>query len=487
MKNFRRFFTLLSRLDNSNFGIVIGIAIVIFFTISYSILLLHKYWQFEFFYTDNVYFDSALWKVSQFQAPIVRHNLFGEINILGDHFHPTIFLFSLLYWLTSKQEVILFGMSLVYGISAFIGLMITWKLTKSTLVAVTLLFDYFLYMGTQNAMIYGFHELNLMPLFFMLTLSAIFFQKWRLYWISLLLLLLTKETMAVVTFCIGIFMFFEFRDKRKIAFLTLIVSVIYYFAVTNYVIPGFTGKFLYNQFESINNIYDVVDKLINPREKLSTFFVSLSSFGFLPLLNPATLPLVLEDFLIRYLFGIRGNVQYRLFYHYNLVLAPILFFASVWTIRKWKLRKKFYLFIPIMILTAFLFTIYYHRFSPARGPLLLVFNRDFYQVTKNNAFLWELVEKTPRDGRIMTQNHLAYAFSHDDVYLFPTYLHELRQINPKYIVYDIREGQNPNNHFPISSGLIEEFANTLIKSGEYQVYFQKNTMNILKKKNVRID
>ena len=107
-----------------------GVGIIILFTLSYILLTLNRYWQFEYFFTDNVYFDTALWKVASGLAPIVRHSALGQINILGDHFHPTIFLFSLLYLITSQQEIVFVGMSVVYGLGAIIGLAIGFKLTS---------------------------------------------------------------------------------------------------------------------------------------------------------------------------------------------------------------------------------------------------------------------------------------------------------------------------------------------------------------------
>lgn len=458
----------------------VGLAVIVFFTICYIILLLNKYWQFEFFSVDNVYFDQALWKVAHFQVPIVNHSSLGRINILGDHFHPAIFIFSLLYMLVPRHEIILIGMSLAYGLSAFFGMLIGFKLLKSRLTTFFLLVTYFLYLGTQNAMLYGFHELNLMPMFFMLAVWAFVTERKKTYWLGIALLLLTKEYMAVVACTLAFFIFLSKPSWRKQAILTSLISILYYFAVTSFVIPHISGSYLYNHVSLPTTPVGLFEKLTQPPEKIQTFAVSIATFAILPILNIATLPLLAQDFFLRYVFNLPGTVQYQLYYHYNIALAPILFFSSVWTLvgfQKTRLKKT----IPLWAIAILIFALYFHRFYSIKGPLLSVFIPDFYQTTSNNVFLWELVNKTPTDGKIMTQNHLAYPLSHSDVYLFTEKKKIFQKIDPKYLVYDLRVGQNPNNYFPLNDDVLKKLTDNLIREKSYSIFFNKGSMYILKK------
>lgn len=465
----------------------VGLSIIIFFTACYIVLLLNKYWQFEFFFTDNVFFDQALWKVSRGYVPIVHHTTLEDINILGDHFSLTIFFFSLLYLLTPRQEIIFIGMSLVYGLSAFFGMLIGFKLIKSRFVTYALLVSYFLYLGTQNAMLYGFHELILFPLFFMVAVFALLTNRTLIFWTSFLLILLTKLSLAVACIALGCFILVAFPKKRLTGCAAIVFSVLYYLAVTHIAIPYFSQRFLYAESVHIpQSIHELFFKLTVPKEKIQTFLVSTATFAFLPLANLATLPLLLQDFVIRYLFFKGGNVQYRLFYHYNLGTVPILFFASMWSIhtaQRFLAAQVFRgvkgnLVIGLVIMCA---AFYFHRLYEIKGPLLLVFNRDFYAVTQKNAFLWELVEKTPRDGRIMTQNHLGLMFAHDDVVPMETRPYIFVELHPKYIVYDLRRGQNPNNYFPLTEIDTIHFMESLLSRNAYTIYYQNGSRYILKK------
>ncbi len=452
---------------------LVGIGIILFFTLAYILLILNRYWQFDYFFPDNVYFDTALWKVAHGLAPIIRHNTLGQINILGDHFHPTIFLFSLLYLISPHQEIIFVGMAVIYGLSAILGLIIGFKIIKSRFTVLALIIAYFLYLGTQNAFIYGFHEVNLMPLFFLLTMAGLVFDKKNIYWLGLAFLLLTKESYSVVGVMIGFFTWWSFPQKRKTAIATIILAVIYFLAVTKFVIPSFSGRYLYGEVSYPKDLSELVSRLIIPSEKLKTIFVSFASFGFLPILNIAALPLILQDLFLRFVFAIPGTVQYSLDYHYNLALAPLLLFSSFWSLRKFD--GKF--FGVLVLILSFIFL----RFNNPRGPLLLVLNKDFYANTQKNLFTWNFLSKVPRNEKIMTQNQFGYVLDHSDVYQIVTKCDKLQEINPDLIVVDLRRDQNPNNFVPITYGRTKNWISYLLKRGDFKIYYQDGQSYILQK------
>ena len=140
--------------------------------------------------------------------------------------------------------------------------------------------------------------------------------------------------------------------------------------------------------------------------------------------------------------------------------------------------------LPIFAVVVMIFTLYFHRLYGTRGPLSLVFNKAFYQTTRDNAFLWDdLVNKTPKDGSVMTQNHLAYIYTHQTSYILPTpkHINQIDIFKPKYIVLDFREGQNPNNYFPLTKEQTMEVMSVLLLTKEYKVIYEKGTMYILKR------
>jgi uncharacterized membrane protein len=463
----------------------LGLVMVTFFTILYALLMLHRYWQFEYFFVDNVFFHSALWKMSRFEAPIVYHRVLGDINIFGDHFHPIIVFGAFLLMIIPSNEVIFVAMAVLYGLGAVFGLLIGLKLVKNPFLVYALLLAYFLYLGTQNAMIFGFHEINFVPPFLLMALYGFVTQKRGWYWLGITLLLLTKESAAVIVVGVAFFIALADRTRWKLALVTLLLAVGYYLLVTKQVIPYFShGRFLYQAIAIPSSVSDAITKLTVPAEKVETFNVSVASFAVLPLLNLATLPLLLQDFLVRYLFSIPGNVQYSLTYHYGVATAPLLLFSSLWSVAFWQkkipVRVQKYLW-PMVTVVVTLTTLFFHRGFRIKGPLTMTLNPEFYRITQRNAFLWQLVEQVPNDGRIMAQNHLGLPLSHLDVYMLPRHREDLDTFQPRYLVYDIRDGQNPNNYFPSTETEFLQLVETLLASGEYRVRYHQDSMYILER------
>jgi uncharacterized membrane protein len=456
----------------------IAISIILFFSVCYIILLLNKFWQGEFYAVDNVFFDTAIWKVSQFQAPIVRHFLLGEINILGDHFHPTIFLMSPLYWFSSSQSIVLLGMVLAYSLSAVVLMKIGYRLIAHRMITNILLGSYFLYIGTQNAFLYGFHELNLMPLFFSLVFYALVFNKKKLFWISIILLLLTKETMAPIVIGIGIFIFFWYPEKRKTAIFLIIFSILYFLIVTRVVIPFFSGRFIYQQISHPNSIGEAISQYFNPIEKREVIFKTFSSFGFLPIFNLFFLPIILQDFLIRFLFSPNWVTQYTINYHYNIVLAPMMFLSFVYLAAK--LQKS--IIGKIIIFVSLAFGLIFSFILFKNSPLRLVFNPAFYKQTEKSSEMRKFVKKVPLKGKIMAPNNLAYYFSHQEVYLYVKNEKEFNKISPDVVIFDLSKGQFPKNFAPLTKKEVEMLILRFKENSKYRLSYKENDRYIFLKK-----
>lgn len=258
----------------------------------------------------------------------------------------------------------------------------------------------------------------------------------------------------------------------------------YFFTITKIVMPFFSINNLYIQTTILpHNLSDYIKQLTSPHEKITTFFISMLSFGLLPLLNIASLPLVIQDFFIRYAFNIQGNNQYSIFFHYGIASASYLVFASVWTIHVIEQKKAPKILINTFAILIVCTSIFFHLFYQGRGPLQQVFIiPDFYKITKDNAFIWELINHTPKNGIIITMNHLGFPLSDRNVFQFPRDYNNLNSIKPDYIVYDKRQEQSSANIIPFSS--FEEFItfiNKLESDKRYSIYFKKGSLVILQR------
>ena len=467
---------------------------------------MNRYWQYEYFYIDNVFFDSALWQLSQFQIPIVFHQWWGEMNIFSDHWHPILMLFSLFYRIWDAQETLLILSVMIYALGAVFGYLIGRHFRLHFTINITLVISYFLYLGTQNAFIFGFHEIVFMGVFLLGIVWAFLKKMKKTYFVFLLLLLFTKETMAIYFLLMSPLLASLDKTRWRWVMIAVGITIIYYLISIKIVIPFISGggyRYSYNDWP--NDIFDWWNQLTNPSSKVQTFWISIFSWGGLSLFSIFSYPLIFGEFVMRFLGSIAGNVQDSLYYHYGFSTAPIIYLSSLVgaknlldflsgkaeksvNIQKIFDCKVYQLAISLLILVTL---VLFHRNAlPQRGPLELVFKRAFYQTTKDNQFLDELVSNVPNtSGSIMAMNHLTYHLTHKGKMIYLNAIDNPKRANkfinlkpsPDFIVYDLRKTQNANNFFPDDYESVVDFSHYLLNSGIYQVYWEKGEMMILKK------
>ena len=98
--------------------------LAVFFTLIFFIrgvlISLYRFWQFDVWYYDFGIFNQAIWNLSQFRSPIIDHFIVPGKIIFADHFNPSIFLLTPLYWITDHAEVLLIAQSALVSVSGFI-------------------------------------------------------------------------------------------------------------------------------------------------------------------------------------------------------------------------------------------------------------------------------------------------------------------------------------------------------------------------------
>lgn len=449
--------------------------ICLLFTIAGSLVSLHRYWQYEVFFYDFGIFDQAIWHVSRFQPPIIDHLVVSGKWIFADHFNPSIFLFSPLFWFTNRSEVLLIAQSVVVGLSGFIIYHIGRSVTNNNFFSLSIIICYFLFIGLQNAIISDFHEVTVMILPLTLVFWAILQRRIWLYFLFLLITLGFKESESLLGIGIGMFILFSHRHWWKIGIGTIIFSFLWGVVTTKFVIPFFSGGFYqYTPMLPDTLLGDVI-ALFDHEVKRKTLFVSFLSFGFLPLFTPSFWPLFLQDFAARFLPEFSGS-RWDLGLHYSAQISPLLAISSFYAFRnlqKLKLPPQaFSLLRVFLIINAFIL----YRFV-FHGPFGLFYNPAFYRHTSDFYFLDRMIEKVPGNAIVMAQNNIAPRFTHQTVWLlrdsFGTY-------HPEYIVIDARSGQNPNNYF----GMHDFYGtvNGLRQDPEYETIYKTKEQFVFKRK-----
>ena len=470
-----------SRLDSFVHGGTVGF--VLLYTLAAALVSVHRFWQFDVFYYDFGIFDQALWKVAHFQPPIIEHLVIGGKWIFADHFSPGMFLLAPLYWFTDRPEIMLVAQAMAAGTSALVLLSIARKVTKNAFLSAAVVVSYCLFVGLQNALITDMHEVVFMLVPLMLTLRAAVFGHWKSLWLWFGLTLLFKESAFLLGVGLGMFLWWIRRDWWKTALALMLVSLLWGALVTQVIIPHFSGgQYAYKPnfyAEPWKNALSLIDKPL----KRKTQVVSLWSFGFLPILAPASWPLIGQDWVIRFV-PQDTEGRWDLGMHYSAQLSPLLAIGMIYGLaflqqklaaQKWSSKKVFKDFwlsygnAMLMVLAGGLIlnTLYLHQVR-LRGPLGLAYNPAFYEHSNDFEFLERLIAAVPPNASVMTQNNLAAHFTHQQVWLSRD---NYSEYNPDYVVFDLRSEQNPNN-FYASSRYLELVVENLKKDPNYKILFQ---------------
>lgn len=446
--------------------------IFIIFTLASILVSLNRFWQYEIFYYDFGIFDRAIWLVSQFKPPVIDHLVIGGKLIFADHFNPSIFIFSPLFWLTDRAEILLTAQSMVVGISGLIIYKIGKIVTKNYLFSLAILNSYYLFVGLQNAIISDFHEVTVATPFAAACIYFFLRNKKLLSFVFFLITLGFKESNFLFGTGLAIAFFFINKAWRKFSIFLFLLSIAWGIIVIKFLIPHFAGStYGYEVAFSMDKL-NLINDLLGNQTKRQTIFYSFLSFGFLPILSPLFWPLIVQDFLVRFL---SGRVSLGL--HYSALLSVVLAISSLYSfpvLQRIRIIRKHMAIVSLLIIFN---AIFLYRFV-LRGPLALSYNTSFYKHTKDFQFLNNLVLQIPPSSTVMAQNNLASHFTHQKNIWVLRYNYELHQ--PEYIVLDLRSGQNLNNFFPTQNPSL--ILRNLLHDKHYLAIYNNSSQYIFRRK-----
>ncbi len=461
--------------EKRNYIDVAAYVLIFCFIAAGIIVSVGRFWQYEVFYFDFGIFDQAIWKVSRLSAPIIEHFIVGGKWIFADHFSPSIFLLSPLYWLTTKSEIIFVAQAVTVGLSGIVLYGIGKHVLKNKFLAFSILVCYLLFLGLQNAVITDFHELTVATLPLMLIFWAILNKKIKLYFLFLIITLGFKEPLFATGIGIGITLFFLRKEWRHIAFITIILSIVWGIVSIKFIIPAFSNGIYVYAPTLPDGILNKITALVNHPIKVNTLFNSFLNFGFLPIFSPAFWPLIIQDYALRFL-PAGGSSRWDLGFHYNAQSAVLLAVSAIFGLKKLMKIKRYSKLLPflgiILIINAFVL----YRFI-LHGPFAMAYNPAFYKHTKDLTFLNDLVKKIPANSSIMTHNNLAAHFTHQQVWLLRSNYSDYK---PGYILIDNRKGQNPNDFFG-SPNNIDDIIVDIKRDLDYKLIYNTQEQFIFKR------
>lgn len=345
--------------------------------------------------------------------------------------------------------------------AAFPLYMLARSATNHRFFSFTLVLSYLFFIGTQFAILNEFHQITFAPLFIILLYYALHMNNPKLYWFSILALLITKEDLSLLVGAIGIGLLF-FKQYKKLGLATAILGLCMFFFLIYIFMPAISFKGVYDHFHfgpigktPLEIIFNLMKNpglfaytMINPHIKLQTLFRSFFTFSLLPLFAPLPylIPLI-EDFSDRFIYSGPQYTKWGLVNHHAATGAMLLAITSVYAVLKLsklfktsESKKRFYILVGIILIsTTTLNNLVFH------GPINSLFKRQFYEEEKWVIDNREVIAQVPKSVSVAAQNNLLPHMTHrDDIYRLPFGL------NSEYMVVDLHNGANDYAYAPMN-------------------------------------
>jgi len=377
---------------------IVWLLAAIFFVVVFGLCLL-KYLNYQYNALDLAIFSDVLNNTAHgqwFHSAIQQHNYFA------DHFSPILMFIAPLYLLVNSPIILLIIQTLFLAL----GGVFLWHLAKDRLpmkMARLLVGVYYLCPLIWNASLYEFSTLCFLPaLFFGLVRCHQRKMTWG-YGAFLILLLLLREDIALLTVMFGVWLtVFHWKEKedRWYGLITMIVSGGWFFMAM-----GLTSWF--NHGYRFASYYDNIFKNIINLSQFDLILGLLLPFGFLPLLKPSKL-LVLLLVLLEFVFlgGAGGQVLQT---HYSLLFTPVLFWVLVDVLTQYEKPIKFWQeLIPFILMAGVVYS------GVMIGPWLCL--NKVFRPAAERMVIKRLLSEVPKNAPIVASStYLAY-LSNNHVY-----------------------------------------------------------------------
>lgn len=381
------------------FRYAVPFSLCVLFFILYSILSIVRFNHYGAFGFDLGLRSQTVWEYSKFKAPITTIHFYPFNSILADHFEPIYIPISFFYWIWSDPRMLLLIEAFYVCFSGLAIFLLSKEKKLHVFICYGLLISYLSFYGVQHAMWFDVHSASfgagsLAWLLYFLQRNN---KKWAI--VSFLLALASKENIAALTLLISA-VWFIYKRERFTLYLGLF-SVLYLIFIFGFYFPAVTPEGyrysnksgLTSNLLNIGSFYDTVDKK-------NVIFYSLLWFGFLPLLSPLFLIPAVGDLWNYFVIASNLTASHGLYMHYRITLAPLLTWATIFTIGKYKKINNPFTGIYILIYVVLLQYILHL-------PLSYLTKQWFWTEPSSIKHIKDVIKYLPEDASVVSQNNIT--------------------------------------------------------------------------------
>jgi uncharacterized membrane protein len=306
----------------------------------YAVISLYRHNHFGSNAFDLGVQDQTVWGYSQLR--MIPNTVAMIPNLLGDHFHPILMTIAPLYWIWSDARVLLLVQA---ALLAAAGIPIFWWAHRQLgrWPAILFMSAYLIFWGVLSGVVFDFHHIAFAVPAVSFALYAVLTRNDRLLWAMLALGLLTRENVALTFAAIGIYILLVQR-RWRLGLLVAGVCTAWFAVIIKVVIPALGGSpYRHWTYDALGPgpgaallqifrrpIYAIALLFDNPI-KLRLWGGLVGAWLFLPVFSPlflVAIPTMLERL------WSSNPLLWTASFDYSLVIAPILAFAAIDTLRR---------------------------------------------------------------------------------------------------------------------------------------------------------
>jgi len=364
------------------------------------------------------------------------------------------------------------------------------ELTRNFHIAIALFTMYILSPYVWNAGLTDFHQETIAPLFFLLAFYFLIKNNWIGYSISIFLVLLCKEDMALYCIALGVFslLFLKNKEIKIVGVVTIIISISYFLICMELIIKyysKYSGHFtLESQYSYLGtNMHDIFNKIFKSPLKLiiqvithifrwevikSVFNIMVNSL-FLPLFNlPVTLTLMILPVGVNILSD--NHLYYCFQQHYSMPMVSFLYICSIYGLLK-LIQSKINLISKIQLISRIIIIFAFINWVAIYPKLMFEYSKR----TEHHRILDEFINELPENIKISAQHHIApHLYKISNVYLYPVLY------DADYLLFDVNI-----NKFPFDDITYKRHLNSIKSNPCYKVVKQKDGILLIKKIGLR--
>ncbi len=469
--------------------------IVACFAVLYGLISIVNHLLFRTYALDLGLYTNALFDYSHFSFNDSTVFKSAPQNLLADHFDVFLILISPLSYIFQNYTLLLVQIAAILfgsiGVLYFLRIKeIDERWAKAGMIYFLLHFSIF------SAVSYDYHS----------NVVAACFVPWLFYfsekrnlkaaWIFLVLILITKENMALWMFFVCSGMFFLKQRKRKFYFLgwMAVVSLVYFILITVYVIPALSNDNTFIQFKYsvLGNDYKSALKtiFIHPIKIFKTLFINNSThstgdyvkieswlfflfsggivFIFRPIFLWMLIPIFLQKFLNDQIQVWGINAQYSI--EFAPILAIGIFSSGNYSLSP-PLRNGLFkiIFISSLFCTIRLMD---RTSSEMKRENVRIYQPAHWKSEMNVVAINKALRLIPNHSSVCAQAniqpHLAWR---ENAYSIPLIY------NAEYVIYE-----KEKSSYPLNKAELNHFSDSLEHSNDWEVIFKEENVRLLQRK-----